>query len=212
MIMGPKAAGLFEDELNISLQGEAAESVNGLEYNGWLASIRSLYQKVEIKNGVQPFGKLYSDNDLSGPAEIAASINTYGKGRIAATYLNLGERYNDGASTVSRDFLNALVRELFPEPIVEVTGSHFVDVTVNRIHGKLTVNLVNTSGPHDNPNIKVFDEISPVGPLQISIMSAKKPERVMLEPAGKEMSYDYKNGKIELTLSKLEIHDIIVVE
>ena len=212
LIIGPKAAGLFEDELNVTLTGEASESVNGLEYNGWLASIRSLYQKVELGNGVQPFGKLYSNNDIYGSAETAASISTYGKGRIAAIYLNMGERYNDGASSVSRDFLNALVRELFPEPVVEVTGSHFVDVTVNRIRGRLAVNLVNTSGPHDNPNIKVFDEILPVGPLQISIIRAEKPNRVILEPAGKEMLYDYKNGRIQLTLPKLEIHDIIVVE
>ncbi|MFC1529031.1 hypothetical protein ACFL5B_03895, partial [Candidatus Latescibacterota bacterium] len=124
----------------------------------------------------------------------------------------LGEGYYSAGTSVSRDFLNALIYELFPEPIVEVTGSHFVDVTLNRIHDKLAVNLVNTGGPYNNPNIKVFDELPPAGPLQVSIMCAKKPDKVTLLPAGNELIYDYINGKIQLTLPRLEIHDIIVVE
>ncbi|MBT4485648.1 MAG: hypothetical protein HOC71_18430 [Candidatus Latescibacteria bacterium] len=212
LIIGPESASLFEKELNIELIDKAEEKINYLEYNGWLAGIKSLSQKIKLGNNAKSFGKIYSDNDFNTPYETAASINDYGKGKIAAIYLDLGERYCNAGTSVGRDFLNSLIHELFPEPIVEVTGSHFVDVTVNTINDKLAVNLVNTSGPHNNPNIKVFDEVPPEGPLQVSIMYANKPEKVTLEPAGKELIYNYKNGKIQLTLPGLEIHDIIVVE
>ena len=212
LIIGPKAAALFEDELGVTFTGEALESVNALEHNGWIAGVRSLYQKVELDDGVKPFGRIYQNNDLNTPYETAASIKNFGKGKIAAIYLNLGQRYYDSATSVSRDFLNSLVRELFPEPLVEVSGSHYVDVSVNRINGKLAVNLVNTSGPHSNDNVIVFDDIPSLGPLNVSIRSEEKPEKVILQPDGEELYYNYLNGKIVLTLPKLGIHDIIVVE
>ncbi len=212
LVIGPETAALFEDELNVKLSGEPEERVNGLEYGGWLAGIKSPFQKAELKNGAVPFGKIYLNNDIEGPYDIAASITQYGRGKIAAVYLNLGERYVNAGTSVSRDFLNALVSELFPDPIVDVTGSHYIDVTLNRKNGKLALNLVNPTGQHANDKMFVFDEIPPIGPLSVSIRSDKRPLKVTLEPGGKELYYNYINGKIVFTLPKLEIHDIIVVE
>lgn len=78
-----------------------------------------------------------------------------------------------------------MVRELFPQPLVEVRGSHYENVTANRKDGKLAINLVNTSGNPANDKVYVFDEIFPVGPLDVFIRIAKKPRRVSLEPGGK---------------------------
>lgn len=85
-------------------------------------------------------------------------------------------------------------------------------MAVNRIEGKLAINLVNTAGPHADNNIYVFDDIPQVGPLKVKIRSSKKPQKVTLEPAGKTIAYKYADGKIEFTLPRLQIHDIIVVE
>ncbi|MFC1574195.1 type II toxin-antitoxin system HicB family antitoxin [Candidatus Latescibacterota bacterium] len=102
--------------------------------------------------------------------------------------------------------------DLYPEPLVEVTGSRHVDVIANRIDGKLAVNLVNTSGEHENEKIFVIDEIQPVGPLSVTIRSDRKPRSVALEPGGRNVSYTYSGGKIRFIIPRLEIHDIIVVE
>ena len=122
--------------------------MNGLEYDGWVAGIKSLFQKAKLSEHARAIGKIHSDNDVDSPSEPAASITHYGKGKLAATYLNLGERYRNGGTSVGREFLQALVRELMPEPLVTVNGSHDVDVSANRKDGKLAINLVNTAGPH----------------------------------------------------------------
>ena len=212
LVIGPQAAAHFEDELGITLIGKPEVKANGLEYNGWMSSLKTLSQEVEYADGVKPFGRLYGVHDITGPYETAATITKYGKGTIASTCLNLGERYVYATSTVARDFLDGLVRELFPDPVVEVTGSHFVDVTVNRIDGALTVNLVNTGGSHNNERVVTYDEIPPAGPLNLTIRVEQKPRNVTLEPAGKKLSYTYTDGVIYLTLPVIEIHDIIVIE
>lgn len=211
LAIGPKAAALFEKELCVKLKGKAEPRNQWLEYGGWLGGVMTIGQDVKLGRGATPFGRLHLSNDLDSPALPAASIARLGKGRIAATYVNLGERYRNAATSVARNFLNGLVRELFPKPLVEVTGSQYVDVSVNRIDGKLAVNLVNTAGPHALNSVYACDEIPAVGPLQVTIRHPK-PRRVTLEPGGRAVKYVYPSGAIKLTLPRLEIHDVIVVE
>jgi len=214
LLIGTEAASLFSDELGIEFSGDLEEcQAQWLEHNGRLAGYsNNLFRPVRLREGAQAIGRLYPDNDPVGPANTAASIAVYGKGKIAATYFNYGERYLHGANYVARSFLNELVHLLFPKPLVEVTGSHELDVTTNRIEGKLAVNLVNTSGPHANPNIFTFDEIPAIGQLEILIRQPTKPSRVTLEPEGRVLDYTYDEGEIRISLRRLEIHEVIVVE
>jgi hypothetical protein len=140
----------------------------------------------------------------------AATITEFGRGKIAAVYFAFGQRYASARSESSRQFLNDLVRQLFPKPTVEVKGSHDVDVVVNRQGGKLAVNLVNTSGPHQREPI--LDSIEPVGPLDVMIRQAAKPARVMLEPAGTPLPFEQRDGEIHLVVPRVDIHEVIVVE
>ena len=183
-----------------------------MEYKGWLAGLLTPSQKVKLKPGTIPFGRMYYEYDIIGPYNIAASIRKYGKGKIAGTYFNYGERYCNGKTSVARDFFNGLVRELFNKPLVDVKGFHNVDVCVNRINGKLAINLVNTSGPHNNKDVYVYDEIPPIGPLKIIIRGLSGVSKIIVEPGGNGLDYQIVDGEIHTVLPRLEIHQIIVVE
>jgi len=132
-----------------------------------------------------------------------------GRGKIAALYGALGAAYTKDPNEAARLQLAALVRELFPSPIVEVAGSREVDVCVARNHGKLLVNLVNTAGPHRTQGI--LDSIPAVGPLTVSIRAPRKPASVTLEPGARPLAYQYRGGRIELSVPSLAIYDIIAV-
>ena len=109
-----------------------------------------------------------------------------------------------------RRFLNDLVRQLIPKPMVEVKGSRDVDVVVNRVGGKLAVNLVNTAGPHQRE--PVLDSIPPIGPLEVTIRQTARPTKVRLEPAGMPLPFTHQDGEIRLVVPRVDIHEIIVVE
>ena len=115
-------------------------------------------------------------------------------------HVNLGERYRHGRTAAVRRFLSGLVRELFSRPLVEVTGSQYVDVIVNRMadHDELAVHLVNTAGPHHERDVYTFDEIPPVGPLEITIRTGEKPKAVRREPSGEEISFTFADGQLPL--------------
>ncbi len=140
----------------------------------------------------------------------AASITDVGQGKIAAVPFAFGQRYVTTPSTSSRRFLNDLVRQLFPKPMAEVKGSSDVDVVVNRLGGKLTVNLVNTAGPHRQEPI--LNSIPPIGALDVTICQAAKPARIRLEPAGISLPFEHRDGEIHLVVPRVDIHEVIVVE
>jgi hypothetical protein len=212
LLVGPRAAALFEQELRVKLRGEVeGEARRWLGYEGWLAGMRSSWQEVELLEGARPLGRLYRENDERGAWDAAASIARCGEGWIAATYLNLGERYLHARASAARDFLDALVRQLY-QPMVEVRGSHRVDVAVNWQGDRLAINLVNTAGPHAEEDVYVYDEVPPVGPLGVVVRTGARPAQVTAEPGGQELVYDWQEGEVRLTLPRLEIHTVLVVE
>jgi hypothetical protein len=212
LLIGPQAAALFAEELRVQFVGEAETARKWLAHAGWLGGLMTRAREVKLLPGAIPFGALYAQNDFVGPAQVAGSVAALGKGKIAAVYFDYGETYAQGAMHRVRDYIAALVRELFPTPLVEVEGSHLVDVTVNRLGGKLMVNLVNTAGPHADAGVHAFEEIPPVGPLQITIRCGSKPNMVTLGPEGTALATTWEQGALTLTLPRLEIHSIIVVE
>jgi hypothetical protein len=210
LLIGPKTAALFERELDAKLEGEA--QAKWLEHDGWLAGQHGLVQAATLGATAKPFGKLYASDDLAAESQVAGAIAPYGAGKIAAAFTDLGRCYRLQRTAVARKFLNALVRELFPHPMVEIEGSQCVDVAINRINGKLAINLVNTAGPHHSRNVCTYDEIPPIGPLQVSIRMDKAPSKITTEPEGKALPYDVADGVVRLSLPRLEIHSVIVVE
>ncbi len=212
LVIGPEAAAHFSEVLGVRFSGEQEKRTWWLEQDGRLAGLSQVpYRPVEL-DGARACGWLYDDNDLTGEAQIAASTHGYGKGSIAGVYLNLGERYVHGRNYVVRSFLAGLVRQLLPDPIVEVHGSHQVDVSLGKKDGKLLVNLVNTSGPHGDPDVYTFDEIPALGPLSVNLRLEQAPARITLQPAGTDMPFSFSDGKVQVLLPRLEIYDILEVD
>ena len=208
LLIGAKSAALFQAELGVTLEGEPVAKQQTLTHNGATAQTRGFAQNVKLGAGAEPFGTLQADPQAA--AQPAASIAALGKGKIAAAYVDIGQSYNAVRSPVVRGFLNDLARKLFPKPMVSVAGSSDVDVCLMRKQGKLLVNLVNTSGPHQTEPIQ--ETIQPVGPLAVTLRLAAKPSKITLEPGAQALAFETRDGETKLTVPQLDIHRVIVVE
>ncbi|MBN1507907.1 MAG: alpha-L-fucosidase [Sedimentisphaerales bacterium] len=211
LLIGPGTAAMFQTQLDVIPEGEPAPAADWrLAYNGELGEVTGTKQLVKLGPSCEPFGRLQRTGETGASSQPAASVREFGRGKIAAMYFTFGQGYVNARTDLMRQFLNGLVRRLFPRPMVEVKGSPDVDVVVNRQDGKLAVNLVNTAGPHQHEPI--LDVIPPVGPLDVTIRHATKPTRIMLEPAGSPLSFEHRNGEIYLVVPRVDIHEVIVVE
>jgi hypothetical protein len=216
LLIGPDAAALFASELGVVLE-PGADEPRFLAWGGRLIPTSGPIRTAKLESKARPFGQMQTSgqpitNNARLATQPAASITALGKGRIAATYFSFSRGYLNQRSPPMRAFLDDLTHQLFPRPMAEIKGPADVDVSVNRVRGKLEVHLINTSGPHWDTEKPLIDSIVPVGPLEIAIRPAVKPARMTLEPEGQSLAFDYRDGVARLTVPRLDIYSIIVVE
>ena len=147
-----------------------------------------------------PALKLFADEfaGTSVQASDTSRLRDYGSGKIAAI--------------AAEENLEAMVKQLLPTPLVQVSGSHEVDVCVRRLNGRLMINLINTSGNHANNENRIVESVPPIGPLQIAIRSSKPPHSLTLQPGGTRLEVNWQDGFARATLPSLELYSIIQVE
>ena len=129
----------------------------------------------------------------------------------AGVISNAGSIYLDFKSHVLRDFISNRINELFPHPIVQVTGSHLVHVAVNQINDKKLVSLMNIAGEHANSKAIGFDEIPPLHNLTVELKTPVKPSKIILQPEGRSLDIDFKKGVSKVIVPELEIYSILEV-
>ncbi len=222
LLIGPKTAGLFQPEVNVTsaavstdaspASAPARDSVR-LEIGDRRAEFTTAFRAVKPGPGVRTVGVIRlataaaSTNRAVWPAATIASI---GQGAVAAIWLNLGERCAEAKTPAARVVVNAVLRELFPRPMVEVKGSPDVDVSLARQRGKLLVHFVNTSGPHASEPF--VDSLVPVGPLQVTLRSGTRPKRASLEPGGRAVEFNHANGETRFVVPEVAVHGVLVIE
>jgi len=210
LLIGVQPVRLFQKELKIALQGQPLQQARYVEVAGRLGGVFTMMQRVVPRRGVEVPGWLYEDNEAQGARLPAAVVTKLGRGAIAAVPMNLGERYLAARTTVARDFLQSLVRRLLPEPLVEVTGAHLIAVSLTRKNGALLVHLVNTGGAH-HAGCYTFDEIPPVGPVQLQVRLPHKPRRVRLQPGGRLLKWAFAQGCLTVRVPQVAIHEMIEI-
>jgi hypothetical protein len=212
IVIGPQMIMQFEDELDVFLEGNfEPEAIKFLEYDGWLDGRKAAYQQPRLGAKAKPFGLMYDTFDTNTPSEPAAAITAFGEGRIAGLFQNMGHYYRNTQTSIPRKFLQRVIRELFPRPAVEVTGSTFIEVVLAKQGDKTVVHLINSAGHADNARVYIFDEVPPVGPLSVVIRQDAAPTSVRLEPEGVELEHSFSDGEIRVEVPRVEVHSMVVV-
>jgi hypothetical protein len=113
--------------------------------------------------------------------------------------------------SVDGTFPNVL-SQVFPAPIVEVSGAKEVDISPRMQNGRMSIHLVNTSGPHANAPDGGITSIEPVGPLTVSIRLGQSPKSITMQPEGKPLDIVWKDGQAEVTVPQLDLYSILIVD
>ena len=85
-------------------------------------------------------------------------------------------------------------------------------MSARTMRGRLSIHLVNTSGPHANAPDGGITEVKPVGPLTVSIALDRAPKSILMQPEGKPLNVTWVNGRATVSLPRLELYSILIVE
>jgi hypothetical protein len=214
IVIGADGTRMFVKQLGIEITGRASDDtyIYAEERSGFLASIYTKYNVVEtVSKTARALNRFYLTADSSEDGFIAATVEKCGKGQIAGIYFSLGE-YRCLKSPAMRRFFGEILSRMLPDPIVKVSGSHLVDVSLMTKSGKLCVNLINLGGQNGSSVNKTFDEIPPLFGLELEIAFDRVPKAVFVEPGHSTPDFTYANHTIRLTIDRLDIHSVVTVE
>ena len=212
LLLGEKCARLFEPLLGAELEGGPVEKAVELASPSGITSASGLWQNVKLATA-QPAGFIYPTRDTRNDGRIAATVNSFGKGKVAAVYGPVASIYFRSHHPWLREFIGELTAPLFPDPAVKVEGPNCLDVSLRTTRdGKLSVHLLNTAGMPLPDRYGFTDFIPPLEDIRLTIKTQARPKSVTWVPDGGRLNWSWSDGLLEVTVPKLKIHGIVVIE
>ncbi len=202
---------LFAKELGVTITGDVEERDRYLAASRGLAGIRGAGLALKCARGTRVTGVWHEERDPTSPSHPAVVQRKLGRGVIASLCLDFGKAYREHRTSHARDFLGVLVRDLFPNPIVELRGTHLVDVSLMTKDGVMFVHLVNASGPHAQLDVPTHDEILPIHDVNVCIRLDTKPTAITLQPTGLKLPFSWSKGICSITIPQIDLHEIIQI-
>ncbi len=187
-----------------------------------VAQLKAYYFTIDNK----AFGSLVSPCEMAAPngkvmaflaedlpserAPLALTV-PYGAGSITALGFDIGSQYLDGTQYMHRTLMSRICNELYI-PMVKVESvCGRVEVVALRKDGKIMIQLINAGGSHADPTSATDDCIPPVLDIEISIALDKKPNALILQPEGRHLDFEYRNGRAYISIPRVNIHSILEV-
>lgn len=170
--------------------------------------------KAEAAEVVQPI--LYS-RDLGDAAQDsgwpAAVIRKYGKGVIAGIFGPVFESYSFSHYPGMRSFIREIIAAMKVEELVQIEAPARVAVTIREKDRRKMVHFVNLGCDQPlSPRNTIVENVTPAGPVKVSMKMETKPAAVCLAPGGQPVRWNYGDGCFSAAIDSIDIYDILVVE
>ena len=209
LVIGANNAALFGIALGVRLVGEPATQPAWIPGGEVFSPTAGLWQDVE-PHTAKAIEQRFPTYDSTRDGKCAATVADLGSGKIAAIYGPLGSVFAQTHAPATRIFLGKVVETLF-EPGVKLDGPPTVEVSLRRKNGTTLLHLGNTTAMQVASEFAATDFIPSVGPLTVALKLERKPSRVTLEPGGRPLSGEWRNGWYRARVDKLELHAIVAV-
>ena len=173
-------------------------------------------------------GKLFYNNapEESSVDHPAGIVSRHGAGAVAAVPADLFFCYHEMRIREYREFIQAIVRAIYPVREIEVEAPSVVDVMFRRKNGELQVPLLNNStgtlrnttppllnSPADAcyQHSAYIDEIPELGGIVLDIHCERAPRHVISRPENKRIDFSFSDGKLHMEGLKVRIHNAVCI-
>lgn len=213
-VIGAKSVREFQDQLDVDFIGadSTAQFNIGDRELGGIAGIKTQWQPITPKSGTETIGHVYQQRDYRFPSDYpVATINSYGKGKIAAIYLDMSTAYSTYRNPVFNNLIDSVMDRLVTNPTINVEGSDKVHVVLGKKGDATLIHLINSGGEHFNKNVLAYNELRPTPDLQVTLSVDKKPKTVKLQPNDQPLNFTYKDNSLDIQIPAIEVYGIVEI-
>ena len=212
LLLGEKCTRLFEPALGVRFDGDPQNISAELETPSGPISVSGIWQEVTPLTA-KAAGFRHATRDMRKDPKTAATTANYGKGKIGAVYGPLANIFFKGHHPYIRQFIGAMVKDLFPEPAVLVDGPSAIDIALRTTKdGRPSLHLLNRSNLPLPDRYNFTDFIPALGPVQVKMKIAAKPQKMALVPEETPVTWEWKDGRLTATIPRVHIHSVLVID
>jgi hypothetical protein len=137
----------------------------------------------------------------------AAVVHRFGKGHAAYFPGMIDRLYGLFGHPDLRLLLANAVRWLLGgDDLLHVDAPVTVDVALQEQPGRVLLHLINLTGKRPQ------SEVIPVHGIAAAVRLSARPARVLLASTGRELAFEYRDGLVHVTVDRLAVYDIVVIE
>lgn len=201
-ILGAKKRGSLREETLFVGVGDEAVPVTG----PWQPlRLEQAHEVLPLLSNQEPEG-----DGLGFPAAIS---NRVGKGTVVAAPGPVFAAYGRARYPRLRAAIGRIMKAAFGKPLVELSGPPSVQLSLRRKGNRLLVHLYNLGAePTLSPTAHMVESVPAAGPLKLSLQCPSEPKQVSLQPGKQDLQWSFENGKLQVTIGSLHIHEVLVVE
>lgn len=205
LIMGSESVKGFENELGVTFEGENVFSEFSIESITGTKRFELPVQKTDVNTAeviVEPVGSSFP----------LATINNYGRGKIAAIYYDAGEKYYLDDDSYIRSTANSVINVLYPDPLVKLTSPVKVHIVVSAKNDRQHIHLINVNGLKYREAAEYYNNLQSVQNVSLRLRSSFRPSAIVQQPEGISLSFDYSDGFITLNVPQVSIYSILEIQ
>ena len=150
-------------------------------------------------------------DDIRKNGEPLAATVEYGNGTVSAVGFDIGSQYLSAPQYTYRTLIKTLADSLYtPTVKIEALFGSLEIVPLCK-DGRLMIQLVNGGGSHSDTRTATDDRIAPALDIELSIALDEKPDALVLQPEGRALDFEWRDGRAYVSIDRIDIHSIIEV-
>jgi len=135
------------------------------------------------------------------------------KGRVAYIPYPVFASYANHANLPCRWLVSGLIDRIFPDPLIRAKAPSSTEITITRQDKRTIVHLLQYCPERRGKDLDLIEDVVPLYNIEISVRLDARPSRVYrVTPEPEEIVFDYARGRVNLTVSKIRGHEMVVFE
>jgi hypothetical protein len=149
--------------------------------------------------------------DVVGPAITSHEV---GRGRAVYMAVDPFAAYVHEGHRLTRLLLNRALELTTPPENRHLSARKplHVELSLQRQGGRQIVHLVNYFAQKRSARLVHNEEVPPVTDITVRVRAASEPKRIVAQPVGRELTWEYANGIATVRVPELHLHTMVVIE
>ena len=140
----------------------------------------------------------------------AVTINTVGKGKVGYVGFDMFSIYWEKNFYWLKNIFNRCIVNLGFEPLVKISAEGIIHSTLRKAGQELYLHMVClATNPVTAGGYPPMEQKSVANNIKIAMKLKEKPKAVYLEPAQRQIAFDYNNGFLNVSIDRLELYEVL---